>query len=112
MTNTDITWVDGFQKAVALYLVQNDYVVIPGTFTTASSALSTHIQDCGFAAVSEIDQEVDTESVFDTFDSNRSRPASYISAKFTCNCGEYTDVTLSREATLGDIMYGVLHAND
>lgn len=109
---TDVSWVDGFHKAVALYLLHNDNVDDLFSNISVPSYPAAHILECGIAAVTNVDQEVENVSVFDTFDSNCSRPAAYISAEITCNCGEYEEVRINQEATLGEVMYGVLHAND
>jgi hypothetical protein len=100
-------WVEGFHRAVAEYVVDacsTSYVLGHGSRLTE---LGTHMQTCSIAEVHDVDQEVEEELVFDTFDPHSSRAFMAVSVVFTCACGEYTRHRLETEASITDIIYSV-----
>jgi hypothetical protein len=109
----DASWVPGFQLAVASYLVKQDRVSDqPGTAwpTMIQSPLSIHFETCSIDEVRDVEQNSAEVSVFDSFDSDASRAASYLSAAISCSCGQYQAVKVSVEGEIQEIIWGVLDA--
>lgn len=106
MSDVDASWYPGFLMTVGTYLVNGDYE-FPMNMHYRKSARSEHFSKCGIKEVTNFDHDVTEESVFDTFDPNRSRATSIMSAVLTCNCGEYQDERFSVEATMSEIIWSV-----
>lgn len=106
MSDVDASWYPGFLKAVGAYLVNSDYE-FPLNMQYRKSARSEHFTECGIKEVTNFDHDVTEESVFDTFDPDRSRATSIMSAVLTCNCGEHKDERFSVEATMSEIIWSV-----
>lgn len=106
---TDTSWVDGFQKAVAVHLLHCDNTYTNFAATVTPTPRAAHILECGVAAVTEVEQDIEDEAVWDDFDSDRTRAVSYLSAKITCACGEYMAEKVRHEAALDDFLYQITH---
>lgn len=106
MSDIDASWYPGFLATVGAYLVSSDYEMT-STLQYRKSARSEHFDECGIKTVENYDHDVTQESVFDTFDPNRSRVASEMSAELTCNCGEFKSASFTTEATMSEIIWSI-----
>lgn len=109
---SDGSWVEGFNTAVGTYLIGREgsweFGAVPRFDRTPMGA---HFVDaCSLARVENVDQELESEYVFDSFDANASRSMMMLSAEVSCACGEYTNVRISREADFTDVVRGVATA--
>ena len=100
-------WVEGFHLAVAEYVVEACSTSYALGYGPRPTELGTHMESCSIAEVHDVDQEVEEESVFDTFDPHSSRAFMEVAVVFTCACGRYTRHRLATEASITDIIFSV-----
>lgn len=70
-----------------------------------------HLSQCGIDSIEGLIHEFNEESVFDTFDSNRTTNVELVRANVSCKCGEVENVTISYSTSAGDLISDVLSNN-
>jgi hypothetical protein len=109
---SDASWLPGFTTAVGTYLVDRHTVSGGSIFAMpVISPLALHFKECALVKTEDVEQTSEDVSVFDTFDPDRTYPTSFLGAKVTCKCGEYTKASVSVQGEIQDIIYGVIEAS-
>jgi len=108
---SDASWIAGFTTAVGAYIVDR-HTVDEGLFTVPTvSHLALHFQECTLVETEDAEQTSEAVPVYDTFDPDRTYPTSFLAAKVTCKCGEYTKAHVSTEGEIQDVISVVIAAS-
>jgi hypothetical protein len=95
-------WFKGYATTIANYLVLRDRVTMDKYGRSDRSSLSIHFDTCAVAEIFDMDEMLDSDSMYDSYGDFQSSPICFVSARVDCECGEYKNARVSKTGTIAE----------